>query len=166
MIKTIKVDKNTTLKLSNNIGWMLAYRDQFGRDIVPVLVPVLSAVIDIAVEVNKAAAGEKVSTATILQQMDTGILRDAIFEMSGLEFVDVINIIWAMAKAADEDIEEPREWVKQFDAFPLDVIMPVVFDMVLACMVSTKNLKRLRAGMQSLQPLPSTASSSQDETQG
>ena len=165
MIKTVKVDSKTTIKLSNNIGWMLAYRDQFGRDIVPVLTPVLAAVLDVAGEVNKVAQGQNVAPATLMQSMDTDTLRDAIFEMSGLEFVDFINIVWAMAKAADEDIDEPREWVKQFDTFPLDVLGPVVFDMVLSCMVSTKNLKRLRTAMQSLKPSVSTGSSSQDETQ-
>ena len=165
MIKTVKIDSKTSVRLSNNIGWMLAYRDQFGRDIVPVLTPVLAALLDVAVEVNKVAQGQNVSPADLMKSMDTDTLRDAIFEMSGLEFVDFINIVWAMAKAADEDIDDPREWVKQFDTFPLDVLGPVVFDMVLTCMVSTKNLKRLRTAMQSLKPSVSTGSSSQDATQ-
>ena len=165
MIKTVKIDSKTSVRLSNNIGWMLAYRDQFGRDIVPVLTPALAAMLDLAVEVNKVAQGQNVSPADLMKSMDTDTLRDAIFEMSGLEFVDFINIVWAMAKAADEDIDEPREWVKQFDSFPLDVLGPVVFDMVLTCMVSTKNLKRLRTAMQSLKPSVSTGSSSQDATQ-
>ena len=165
MIKTVKIDSKTSVRLSNNIGWMLAYRDQFGRDIVPVLTPALAAMLDLAVEVNKVAQGQNVSPADLMKSMDTDTLRDAIFEMSGLEFVDFINIVWAMAKATDEDIDEPREWVKQFDSFPLDVLGPVVFDMVLTCMVSTKNLKRLRTAMQSLKPSVSTDSSSQDATQ-
>lgn len=152
MIKTIKIDSKTSLKVSNNIGWMMAYRDQFGRDIVPTLIPVLSAVLDIAVEVNKAASEEGVSAADVFKAMETDTLRDALIEVSGLEMVDLINIVWAMAKAADDDIEEPREWVKQFEAFPLDTILPVIFDLCLKCMVSSKNLKRLQTGMQGLRP--------------
>lgn len=57
-----------------------------------------------------------------------------------------------MAKAADEDIEEPREWVKQFNTFPLDVILPQVFTMVTQGMLSTKNWKRLQAAIKSLKP--------------
>ena len=161
MIKTVKVDSKTTIKLSNNIGWMLAYRDQFGRDIVPVLTPVLAAVLDVAVEVNKVAQGQNVAPATLMQSMDTDTLRDAIFEMSGLEFVDFINIVWAMAKAADEDIDDPREWVKQFDSFPLDVIGPEVFTLIAKGVVSSKNLKRLESLKKSLRPSTSTTSSSQ-----
>lgn len=157
MEKTIKVDSKTSFKVSNSIAWMMIYRDQFGRDIVPALVPVMSAALDIAVEVSKVA-GEGVTTAELIKKMDTDTLRDALLEMSGLEFVDIINIIWSMAKAADDEIDEPRVWVRQFDSFPLDTILPVIFDLTLSCMVSSKNLKRLRQTMQGAKPSPSTES--------
>lgn len=158
MEKTIKIDSKTSLKVSNNIGWMLAYRDQFGRDIVPTLVPALTAALEIAVEVNKAAQAEGVATMDVLKALDADALRDAMLEISGIEMVDIIHIIWAMAKAADESIEEPSEWVKQFDKFPLDAILPVIFDMVFACMVTSKNYKRFQTLMQSLKPSPSMES--------
>jgi len=158
MEKTIKIDSKTSIKVSNNIGWMFAYRDQFGHDIVPDLIPVLKAAIDIAVEISRSAGEEGATTADVLRRLDADAMKDALLEMSGLEFVDLIHIVWAMAKAADEDIEEPKEWIRQFDTFPLDTIMPAIFDMALACMVSTKNLKRLRTAMQGLKPSPSTAS--------
>ena len=157
MEKTIKIDSKTSLKLSNSVAWMMLYRDQFGRDIVPVLIPALTAVTDIAVEVNKAVQNGA-TPAQIVSALDTDIVKDALVEASGLEFVDLLNIIWAMAKAADDDIDEPIIWVRQFDKFPLDTILPFVFDMILSCMVSTKNLKRLRTSMQSLKPSPSTES--------
>lgn len=157
MEKTIKIDSKTSLKLSNSVAWMMLYRDQFGRDIVPVLIPALTAVTDIAVEVNKAVQNGA-TPAQIVSALDTDIVKDALVEASGLEFVDLLNIIWAMAKAADDDIDEPIIWIRQFDKFPLDTILPIVFDMILSCMVSTKNLKRLRTSMQSLKPSPSTES--------
>ena len=157
MEKTIKIDSKTSIKVSNNIGWMLIYRDQFGRDIVPALVPVLNAGIDLAVEVAKVT-GKEASAQDILRAMDTESLRDALYNASGLEFVDFINIVWAMAKAADDDIEEPMEWVKSLPAFPIDAIFPVILDMVLKCMVTSKNLKRLQTAMGSLKPSPSSQS--------
>lgn len=157
MEKTIKIDSKTSLKLSNSVVWMMIYRDQFGRDIVPVLTPALTAVADIAVEANKAAQNGA-TVAEIVAALDSDIIRDALVEASGLEFVDLLNIVWAMAKAADDDIDEPIVWIRQFDKFPLDTILPVVFDLILSCMVSTKNLKRLRTSMQSLKPSPSTES--------
>lgn len=159
MEKTIKLDSKTSIKLSNNIGWMMAYRDQFGKDIVPTLIPVLNAGIDLAVEIAKVADG---NVTDLLQRIDKEALRDALFDMAGLEMVDFVQIVWAMAKAADDDIEEPREWVKTLPSFPLDVITPIIVDMVLSCMVSTKNLKRLQTRMAALKSSPSTPSSSQD----
>jgi hypothetical protein len=83
-----------------------------------------------------------------------------------VEFVDtIINVTWAMAKAADEDIEPPKRWVRQFEEFPLDVVVPAVYELVLKGFVSSKNLKRLKkvsASLRNLQPSHSTTSSSPD----
>ena len=83
-----------------------------------------------------------------------------------VEFVDtIINVTWAMAKAADEDIDPPKRWVRQFDEFPLDVVVPAVYELVLKGFVSSKNLKRLKnvgASLKTLQPSRSMTSSSQD----
>jgi hypothetical protein len=86
-----------------------------------------------------------------------------------VEFVDtIINVTWAMAKAADEDIEPPKRWVRQFEEFPLDVIVPAVYELVLKGFVSSKNLKRLKkasASLRNLQPSLSTTSSSPDSSE-
>jgi hypothetical protein len=69
-----------------------------------------------------------------------------------------------MAKAANEDLDPPKKWVRQFDEFPLDVVVPTVYDMVLKGFVSSKNLKRLKSlkrSLKNLQPSHSTPSSSQ-----
>ena len=74
------------------------------------------------------------------------------YNAAAIESVDLLNIVWAMAKNADEEIPEPREWFKQFDVFPVDVIAPAVFELIFKAMVSTKNLKRLQSLRESLQP--------------
>ena len=155
MQKTVKWTQNgvkNELVLDNNIGWMLAYREQFGRDIVPALVPVLNAGIDIAFGVIQAInPGEKAGIET-LKAVDSEALHDAILQASAIEAVDLINITWALAKAADDDIREPKEWVKQFEGFPLDVVGGAVFDLVFKSMISTKNLNRLRKRVEDLKP--------------
>lgn len=152
MEKTIKIDKDTSLRLTNNVGWCMIYKDQFGRDIVPMIIPVLNAGIDLTVEISKIVNDTGVDAMEIMKRLDSDTIRDALFDAAGLEFVDFINVIWSMAKAADENIEEPREWVKQFNSFPLDVILPQVFTMVTQGMLSTKNWKRLQAAIKSLKP--------------
>ena len=68
---------------------------------------------------------------------------DAVAHLSGLEFVEIINITWALAKCADESIPEPKKWVRQFDEFPVDEIAPELFDIVTKGVISSKNLKSL-----------------------
>lgn len=150
MEKKIKLDSKTSITLNNNVGWLFLYKDQFGRDIVPTLVPVLNAGIDLVFGVYKETGG-KINKETIMN-IDTGALTDAIYNASAIESVDLLNIVWALAKNADEEIPEPREWFKQFDVFPVDVIAPAVFELIFKAMVSTKNLKRLQSLRESLQP--------------
>ena len=46
LIKTINVG-NKEVRLSNNIGWTIIYRDQFGHDIVSSLTPVMASMMDL-----------------------------------------------------------------------------------------------------------------------
>ncbi len=159
MEKKIKLDSKTTIKLDNNVGWLFVYKDQFGRDIVPTLVPALNAGIDLVFGVFKSTGGTVTKEA--LLAMDTDAIKDALIEAAGLESTDLLNITWAMAKNADEDIDTPREWVKRFDPFPFDIIGPAVFEMLYKGLVSTKNSKRLQSLLGKLKPT-STESSSQE----
>ena len=99
-----------------------------------------------------------------------GRAMEILLPMFQVEFVDiVINVLWAMAKAADETIDPPKRWVRQFETFPLDVVMPTIFDMVLKGFISSKNLKRLetvKKNLKGLQPSISTISSLQESKEG
>lgn len=150
MEKKIKLDNKTSITLNNNVGWLFLYKDQFGRDIVPTLVPVLNAGIDLVFGVYKETGGK--ITKDSIMQINTDALTDAIYSAAVIESVDMLNIVWALAKNADEEIPEPREWFKQFETFPVDIIAPAVFDLIFKSMVSTKNLKRLQSLKESLQP--------------
>lgn len=150
MEKKIKIDNKTSITVNNNVGWLFVYKDQFGRDIVPSLVPALNAGIDLVFGIYKEFGGE--FSREKIMQIDPAALTDAIYAAAGIEAVDLLNIVWALAKNADDEIPEPREWVRQFETFPLDVIAPAVFELVFKSMVSTKNLKRLQNLRKSLQP--------------
>lgn len=150
MEKKIKLDNKTSIAVNNNVGWLFVYKDQFGRDIVPTLIPILNAGIDLVFGIYKEMGGK--FTPEKLAQLDTDAITDALYGAAGLEAVDLVNIVWALAKNADEEIPEPREWVRQFDAFPVDIIAPAVFELVFKSMVSTKNWKRLQSLRESLQP--------------
>lgn len=149
MEKKIKLDSKTSLKVSNNVYWLVIYRNQFGRDIVPVLIPALNAMIDIGVNVYKATSGKGFKG---IESIDADALKEALLEASGLEMVDILNVIWAMARAADDTVGDPEEFFRSFNTFPLDIIGPEIFELLFKGFISTKNLQRLQNQVESLKP--------------
>lgn len=167
MEKVIKIGKKE-VKLNNNVAWTMEYRDQFGKDIVPALMPVIASMIE-GVSTIVAETGKSEISVSDIADAIQGRAMEVLLPMFQVEFVDVvINVTWAMAKAADENIAPPKQWVKQFETFPLDVVAPAVYDLVLKGFVSSKNLKRLKgigASLKNLQPSHLTTSSSQDSNE-
>ena len=152
MKQTISIgDKSLTL--DNNLGWALAYRDQFGRDVIPAVMPLIAGALDIAGGLLEETGKTKdITIKDILGILDGDRFMDAIIHLGSVEITDFINIVWALAKCADDDIPEPRIWIRQFDTFPMDVVAPAVFSLIAKGMISGKNLKRLQAIKGSLQP--------------
>lgn len=161
MEKSIKIGSKS-VKLSNNLAWTMIYRDQFGRDIIPALMPMLASAMDVISGLVSEVGTDSVSLEDILKLTDGDYIINAIIHLGGLEFVDFINITWAMAKAADDNIPGPKEWIREFNTFPLDVVAPVVGDLILKGCVSSKNLARLKNLKKVIQPSNSTRSSSPD----
>lgn len=161
MIKTVKFG-NKEVQLNNNIGWTLIYRDQFGTDIVPSLMPMLAGMLDIVSGIVREADDKnEISLEKLAALADGDVLTNAMIHIGGSEFVDFVHIVWALAKNADDSIPEPSEWVKQFDEFPVDVIGPAVAKLVFKGMMSSKNLKRANEIIQSVRPKKSKSTSIQ-----
>lgn len=139
MIKTIKLNDEKELTLSNNLAWATIYRDQFGHDIVPDVMPILSAVLRLINEVK-----DYTDVNEIIKTVNFDTLQDTLIELCAFQFTDFINLVWAFAKAYDENTEAPEKWVRQFDEFPLDIIVPAVFELLTKGMISSKNLKSLQ----------------------
>ena len=115
MIKTVKIGKKE-VRLDNNVGWTLVYRDQFGRDILPVIMPAIAGLLDIISGVVTEASDEndEINLRSLAKMLDGETVTDAMIHLSGLEFVDFLNITWSLAKNADDSIPEPRLWIKEF----------------------------------------------------
>ena len=150
----------------------MEYRDQFGKDVVPALMPVIASAVEGISTVISEAGTDSVSYADIAEVL-RGRSLDVLLPLFQVEFVDVIvNVTWAMAKAADENIAPPKQWVRQFEEFPLDVIGPAIYDLVVSGFISRKNRKRLKKISESLKTLqpkenqsPSMTLSSQDSNE-
>lgn len=132
------------VKLSNNVGWAMEYRDQFGTDIIPVLLPMAQSMLETLASIISECGTDGITAKSIANAVQ-GQTIDIMVPMTQASFTDlVIGVAWAMAKAADETIDPPRRWVKQFESFPVDVIIPELLDMVGKGFASSKNLERLR----------------------
>lgn len=160
MEKIIKIGK-TDVRLSNSVAWTMEYRDQFGKDIVPALMPMLMTLFEgIAAVIGEKEEITLPDVSSALGSLQ-GRSQEILLPLFQLEFVDVINITWAMAKAANRDIKPPKEWARDFESFPVDVVVPVIYEMILKGFVSSKNQKRLKtisASLKNLQPSLSTTS--------
>lgn len=167
MEKVINIGEHE-VKLNNNVAWTMEYRDQFGKDIVPALMPVIASMLEGVSSVIAEAGAEKIEMDALASAIE-GRAMEILMPMFQVEFVDtIINVTWAMAKAADENIDPPKRWVRQFETFPLDVIVPAVYELIFKGFVSSKNLKRLKnlgASLKNLQPSHSTISSSPDSSE-
>ena len=141
MIKTIKLGKDKELTLSNNLAWAMIYKSQFGHDIVPDIMPIVSALAKLFGELSRYNGQD---IGEIIKKIDGDVLEQALIELCAVQFTDFVNLVWAFAKANNDDIETPAEWVKQFDEFPLDIIAPAVLELLTKGLISSKNLKSLR----------------------
>ena len=166
MEKTIKIGKKS-VKLNNNVSWAIVYRDQFGRDIIPTIMPLFAAALDIISGIiNETGKTDDIELTDLAKLADGDSLLNAAIHLGGFEFTDLICITWALAKCADDDIPAPREWIEQFETFPVDVVAPEVFSLIFKGVVSSKNLKRLEDLKKRIQPtLTSTQSSSPDSNE-
>lgn len=152
MEKIINIE-GVDLKLNNQAAWTMEYKDQFGKDIVPVLMPLVSAMVEGLASVIADTDGTNLTSKDIAEAFQ-GRTVDILLPMYQVEFVDIIiNITWAMAKCADENIPEPKRWIRQFEKFPVDIIGPEIYELAMTGFVSSKNLERLETMREKLKVL-------------
>ena len=141
------------LILSNRVGWFIEYRDQFNRDIVPALMPLIMSVTELIRGLAEDGVNfNSLELDDVTKMLGSESLVDAAIKLSMFEFTDFLNIVWALNKAGDESIPEPRTWIRQFDEFPLDEIVPVMAELVVKGVLSSKNWERLTEATQKLKP--------------
>lgn len=80
----------------------------------------------------------------ILAAADEETISNAFITLSGMQLTTVTNIVWAMAKNANDSIESPREWLNSFDVFPWDVVVPQVLSAALEACISKKKFEKLK----------------------
>lgn len=135
MKKTITID-GKEIQFSSNAYFANIFKNQFGYDILTVLLPFISELLKSADNLYTSSQGGEIKPSSI------GELLENVYS---LEAVDVNNIIWAMAKTADPTIDEPQKWFTQFEEFPYIDILSELWDMMLPSLISKKKLEEIKA---------------------
>lgn len=142
MKKTIKIDDEQKFEINSSSGWLYAYQEQFGHDVLPVLLPAAEALLQTMADIMKDSKSDNVGD--ILAAADEETISNAFITLSGMQLTTVTNIVWAMAKNANDNIESPREWLNSFDVFPWDIVVPQVLGAALEACISKKKFEKLK----------------------
>lgn len=158
MKKRIKINKSQSIELNSSLGWLYRYREQFGHDILPDLMPALESMLGLAA---KAFTGGDYRNI-----LDDDNLAEFMITVSGMETTTLLGVVWALAKNADDDLDDPETFFNSFDAFPIDTVIPEAFRMIANSSISSKNVKRLLTRIAQAKASLSTGSPSQESTEG
>jgi hypothetical protein len=161
MEKTIKAGKKS-IKLTNRVKWLVIYKNQFGKDIMPSLIPIANTLVELAFTFARATGGnvKGAKLGDMMRGIDISDVQSALYSLAGLEFTDLLAITWSMAKTMDEETTDFDTWVDEFvdDFFPVDEIAPTIVTMNAKALMSTKNFSRFQKAVGVLKP--KTASTS------
>lgn len=164
MIREIKIE-DKKIEIDSSAGWLYEYRDRFGHDILPDIMPIIESVLAAGISVLQESGGE-VNEKTIMDALNNDALVEAFIKVSGMETLTIFNIFWAMAYNANDKIQRPKEFFNQFERFPLDIVVPALFYTIIDSSISSKNAERLLTRLRELSPSDWTQSRSQESKEG
>lgn len=138
MEKIIKIaDKEVKFKFTMSAFYI--FKNQFGYDAMTQIVPSLGQImasLDLSVLEKK-----KTSNTEIVRMLGSALERTYGFEM-----VDLLNIIWAFAKAGDEKIGSPINFYGEFETFPVVDVLKEILPSLLEALGSKKKLTEIVKG--------------------
>lgn len=135
MEKTITID-GKEVRFKASASFPLIYKANFNVDILTIIMPLLSEVIGGAEGMFTEDSFKDGSLVLTPETIST-----ALEGVYSLELIDIMNLLWTMAKCADDEIPEPMKWFGQFDEFPIVDIAIQVFPMLFSSLLSKKKLK-------------------------
>jgi hypothetical protein len=113
--KTITIDEKE-VRFKSTGATALRYKSQFKQDLFK--------------DLFKMAGLEKVMN-TDPNEIDPK-------DLESLDFNVFYNIVWVLAKTADDTIPEPIAWLDTFDEFPMMEVIPQLHELIFSSMQSTK----------------------------
>lgn len=148
MIRTIQID-DQQVEINTSAGWLYAYRNRFGHDILPDIMPIIESILQAIASVLEESEGE-LNEKNLAAAMNNDALIDAFIKMAGMEIVTVYNILWAMIYNKDRTIPGPEDYFNRFDRIPMDEVVLELFEAIVDSSVSSKNSARLLENIKKL----------------
>lgn len=133
MEKTIKID-NKEVKFSTNAYFANIFKNQFGYDVLTVIMPLVSETLKGLDELYMKQKEEVITPSVIGEVLEN---------IYSLEMIDVNNFIWSLAKMADPETPEPIKWFSQFNEFPVIDILHELWEIILPSLISKKKLEEI-----------------------
>ena len=163
-----------SVEINTSAGWLFVYREQFGRDILSDVVPLLDAFAGASADVakamlkekngEKAIASEEIMATEVLRNMDPDTLQELIYKAASLESITLIKMLWAMAKNADESIPAVKQWANTFEVMPMDEIVPEIVNSIMEGLASSKKFQSLQTKLKKIRSrLPRSQSAGSPE---
>lgn len=162
MKRTFDFD-GTPVELNSSMGWFLIYKEQFGHDILPDLMPAIDAVFGLTIDLIGDLNRDRIGLDEILRKLDKDMVSEAIATVSGLGATTMVQILWSLAKNANPDIPGPLKWINSFETIPLDEVFMPVINLIFDSCVSKKKAHSLLMALKKKKPNSQQTSYSSEE---
>lgn len=137
MKKTLKFgEKEITFSSNANLSYI--FKNQFGYDLVQKAIPLISEIIR---GISPYAKFEK--NEMTFDDLDLENLADIVEQLNSLEITEIMNIIWAMAKANDGEIKEPELFFADIEDFDIIDCIKELAPIFINSFVSKKKLMKM-----------------------
>lgn len=125
MVKTVKINgKNINFSLAAK--FIIIYRNNFNKDIGELVFPLLGSIM----------------TSIQSAKNDTEIMSVVFNELSGkLELVDILNLLWSMAYAADDSIPSADVFFDDFSITDVYKMISELLEPFISSLAVKKNTK-------------------------
>lgn len=163
MKRTFDFD-GTPVELNSSMGWILIYKEQFGHDILPDLMPAIDAVFGLSLDLIGDLNLDEIGLDEILRKLDKDMVSEALATASGLGATTMVQIIWSLAKNANPDIPGPLKWINSFETIPFDEVFMPVINLIFDSCVSKKKARSLLMALKKKKAKSQQTSSSSEES--
>ena len=163
MKRTFDFD-GTPVELNSSMGWILIYKEQFGHDILPNLMPAIDAVFGLSLDLIGDLNLDEIGLDEILRKLDKDMVSEALATASGLGATTMVQILWSLAKNANPDIPGPLKWINSFETIPFDEVFMPVINLIFDSCVSKKKARSLLMALKKTKS-QQTSSSSEEPTE-